>query len=358
MAIGTGARIAALGGLLAVGVAAGVAAEQAIVSRRIRHDPESNEPLGELRGEPRQLIAVDGAELHVEIDPATGKGADDGLTVIFCHGFALNHNTWHYQRRDLRSVARLVFADQRAHGRSGAGNPSDNTIDQLGDDLGRIIDEVGGEGPIVLVGHSMGGMTIMALAEARPELFLEGRIGGIALLATSAGEMGQAGYGLPAPVSRVIHRAAPAVLAGALRSRELVEAGRERGSDLVYIMTKRYSFGSNVSPSLTNFTASMINATPVEVIADFFVGLEEHDRIAALEVMAGVEALVMVGSSDRVTPLRYSEEIIRWLPHAELVVLPSTGHMLMLERYSEVNYHLRELIASVRRNVAMAASPS
>ena len=47
----------------------------------------------------------------------------------------------------------------------------------------------------MLVGHSMGGMTIMALAEQRPELFAE-RVAGVALISTSAGEVG--GAGLPA----------------------------------------------------------------------------------------------------------------------------------------------------------------
>ena len=48
------------------------------------------------------------------------------------------------------------------------------------------------EGPIVLVGHSMGGMTIMALADAHPELFGD-QVLGVALLSTSAGEVGSAG---------------------------------------------------------------------------------------------------------------------------------------------------------------------
>ena len=60
----------------------------------------------------------------------------------------------------------------------------------LGRDLDAVLRALAPDGPLVLVGHSMGGMTIMALAEQRPELFAE-RVAGVALLSTSAGEVGR-----------------------------------------------------------------------------------------------------------------------------------------------------------------------
>ena len=64
------------------------------------------------------------------------------------------------------------------------------------------------DGPLVLVGHSMGGMTIMALAEQRPELFAD-RVRGVALIGTSAGEVGRRGLPLPLlskfnPITRTV----------------------------------------------------------------------------------------------------------------------------------------------------------
>ena len=44
----------------------------------------------------------------------------------------------------------------------------------------------------MLVGHSMGGMTIMALAERHPALFRD-RVLGVALVSTSAGDVGTVG---------------------------------------------------------------------------------------------------------------------------------------------------------------------
>ena len=96
---------------------------------------------------------------------------------MLCHGYALNLDSWHFQRRDLRDVARLVLWDQRSHGRSGRSTVPHATLEQTGRDLGDVIDEVAPDGPLVLVGHSMGGMTIMSLAEQRPELFRDRVVG-------------------------------------------------------------------------------------------------------------------------------------------------------------------------------------
>ena len=78
------------------------------------------------------MLADDGVPLYTEID-----GPDDApVTIVFCHGYTLSQDVWHYQRRDLAAEARLVFWDQRGHGRSGElPARTTSTIDQLGADL-------------------------------------------------------------------------------------------------------------------------------------------------------------------------------------------------------------------------------
>ena len=117
-----------------------------------RGSKPGDEPLGTLRGHELIVLASDGVPLHVEIDgPDTAP-----VTIIFCHGYTLNQDCWHFQRRDLADY-RLVFWDQRDHGRSGRAEPDGATIDQLGADLKAVIDAtVPGPATVVLVGHSMG----------------------------------------------------------------------------------------------------------------------------------------------------------------------------------------------------------
>jgi pimeloyl-ACP methyl ester carboxylesterase len=352
------ARQLAAGGLglfgvgAAVGGALGVALENMLVGRtRLRRDPEAREPLGRLPASGRTLRADDGVLLQVE---EAGE-PDAPLTVVFCHGYTLEMACWHYQRRDLADMRnprlRLVFYDQRSHGRSGRSDPERATIDQLGADLRRVLDVVVPHGPVVLVGHSMGGMTILSLASQAPELFGP-RVVGVGLVATSAGQLAEVTLGLPATLASAFLRVAPRTVEEVQRQAELVERGRVLASDVGFLLARRLNFGSRrVSPSLVAFTERMISATPAEVIADFFPTFVSHDKLAAVPVLERVATLVVAGESDLLTPVEHSRAIAEALPDAELVVLPGAGHMVMLERHQEVSDALERLV----RRAAQAA---
>jgi pimeloyl-ACP methyl ester carboxylesterase len=349
-------------GVLAGGAAAGVAVKKVATGRlRLSGDPEADEPLGELRGEAYEVTADDGVPLHVEVDEisdfagpnAASQPAYADITVVFSHAYALNLDAWHYQRKALRGEARLVLYDLRGHGRSGRGAPASATIDQLGADLERVIETVAAEGPLLLVGHSLGGMSVMALAERRPELFRD-RVVGVALLGTSPGKLADVTWGAPAYSAKVLRRAAPGLVAALGRQHRIIERGRRLGRDVAFLLTKRYSFASDVSPSLVDFTARLLESTPVDVVAEFFPTFTSHDKLGALEALHGVETLVLVGDKDLITPADHSRELVRALPGAELVVLERTGHMLLLERYAEVNRHLRHLLGRASRAVDAA----
>jgi pimeloyl-ACP methyl ester carboxylesterase len=336
-------------GCAAAGAAAGISLERALLGRVLGDDPDRDEPYGALRGRRMTVLADDGTALIAEVDDTEDPYFDD-LTVIFSHGYALNMDCWHYQRRDLRGSARLVFWDQRSHGRSGRGPVGSHTIAQLGADLARIIAECAPSGPIVLVGHSMGGMTIMSLADQHPELFGD-RVRGVALIATSSGKMNEVNFGLPRSAAGYVHSRAEEFATIAKARSEVIERNRAKKNDLTYLLTSIYSFGARTSPTHARFVADMLAATPIDVLADFMPHLSAHDKREALAVLQQVESLVMVGERDMMTPQQHSTEIVRHLPGAELVMLPSTGHMIISERYEEVNQHLAQLLRMVRRNL-------
>ena len=337
-------------GVAAAGVAAGATAERFAVGRvRLRPDPRAREPFGTLRGHARSVVADDGVTLHVE---ELGD-ANAPLTMIFCHGFALEMASWHYQWRDLTgrdTPGRLVFWDQRGHGRSGPSTPDHSTIEWLGKDLRRVIETTAPTGPVVLIGHSMGGMSVMALADQHPELFGT-KIRGVAFLSTSSGKVAESFLQIPAALSVPFRRIAPHAASTISRRAAILEHGRRAGSDVSFLFTRRVAFGSDVGPALVEFVERMIAATPIEVIADFLPTFVDHDKLEALSVLTGVETLVMVGDRDRLTPPDHSRAIVQTLPDTEFVVVPSTGHMVMLERPSLVNLHLRTLCNRVARSL-------
>ena len=337
-------------GIVAAGTAAGATAERYAVGRvRLRPDPRAREPFGTLRGRSRAVVADDGVTLHVE---EVGD-ANAPLTLIFCHGFGLEMASWHYQWRELGgrdAPGRLVFWDHRGHGRSGASTPDHSTIDWLGKDLRRVVEVTAPDGPVVLIGHSMGGMTLMALADQHPELFGT-KVLGAALLATSSGKVAESFLQVPAALSGPFRRIAPHAASTISRRAAIIEHGRRAGSDVSFLFTRRVAFGSDVGPALVEFVERMLAATPVEVLADFLPTFVDHDKLDALTALTGIETLVMVGDRDRLTPPDHSRSIMATLPDAEFVVVPSTGHMVMLERPSLVNLHLRTLCNRVARSL-------
>lgn len=353
-------------GVVAAGAAAGVAIERLTVGRGMRQKArlalDSTGPYGALRGMPGTATADDGTEIYYEIDDVEqdatltprrrrlfGRKAPAPVTVVFSHGYCLSQDSWHFQRAALRGVVRTVHWDQRSHGRSGRGVaqvqdgvPLD--IEQLGRDLKAVIDEAAPEGPLVLVGHSMGGMTVMALADQYPDLIRE-RVVGVALVGTSSGKLGEVNFGLPVAGVNAVRRVLPGVLKALGQRAELVEKGRRATADLFAGIIKRYSFASkDIDPAVARFAERLIEGTPIDVVAEFYPAFTDHDKTEALAYFAELPVLVLSGVKDLVTPSEHSEAIADLLPDAELVLVPDAGHLVMLEHPEVVTDRLADLL--------------
>ena len=332
-------------GATAAGAGAVVAAERIAVNRLRGRPGYAPEPFGSLRGLQLTVLAEDGVPLHVEINgPDTAP-----MTIIFCHGYTVNQDCWHFQRRDL-SDHRLVFWDQRDHGRSGRSAEGSGSIGQLGSDLKAVIDAAApGPGPVVLVGHSMGGMTIMALADQYPGLFGTKVVGAV-LISTAARGLEAGSPWMPAPIRPALTRALPIVLNGAAKGKRaiLVERGRRVSGDLAFLTTRLIGFGDgDVSPDTVAFLERMIRDTPIEVVARFCEALLACDMRAALPVLGRVPVTVVVGEKDRLIAARLGIELAAEIPGAQLVWVPGAGHAVILERPDEVDRAITELLARV-----------
>ncbi|KUN26390.1 lipase [Streptomyces antibioticus] len=361
----TGLAGAAIG-VVAAGAAAGVALERMTVGRGMRKKArlalDSAGPYGALRGMPGKAYADDGTELYYEVDDVEpeggsaprrrrlfGRKAPLPVTVVFSHGYCLSQDSWHFQRAALRGVVRTVHWDQRSHGRSGRGvrQVQDDVpvdIDQLGRDLKAVIDAAAPEGPLVLVGHSMGGMTVMALADQYPELIRE-RVVAVALVGTSSGRLGEVNFGLPVAGVNAVRRVLPGLLKALGQRADLVEKGRQATADLFAGIIKRYSFASrDVDPAVARFAERMIEATPIDVVAEFYPAFTDHDKTEALAHFRDLPVLVLAGIGDLVTPSEHSEAIAGLLPDAELVLVPDAGHLVMLEHPEVVTDRLADLL--------------
>src|SRR4051812_28630215 len=299
----------------------------------------------------RTVRTDDGVDLHVEVDEVAGAVGGNGiapLTVVLSHGFTARLAEWELQREALRDRARLVLWDQRGHGRSGWADPRSATIDRTGRDLGAVLDATTPDGPVVLAGHSMGGMSIMALARQRPELFGT-RVVGVFLLATSAGglvESGLLGHALKLVRRLGLLPLYLALLGWGARARDRF---RRRAPGAGGCSTRRYLFGRHdADPARVRLVQDLLEETPYPVVMAFYATFLDHDETAALEVLGRVPVTVVAAEYDRLTPAAHGRRMAELLgPDAVLVEVPGAGHSVNLTRTDVVNRAFLDLLDRV-----------
>jgi pimeloyl-ACP methyl ester carboxylesterase len=280
----------------------------------------------------------DGTEIAVEI---LGDG-HPGATLVFVHGWTFSSRSWHYQRM-LAERYRLVLMDHRDHGESGTGPRENRTIDQIGRDLYAVLEATCADREVVLVGHSMGGMTIMALAGEHPELF-ESRVRAVALLDTSARRPEDHTFGLRGPLAKAWLKQWDSSLALMVSDPERAEHARRSGTAVSVAISRWLNLGKRPDKRLARFTEAMTANTKAQAVGDFWATLDSHDKVEALKALAHVPTLVIVGDRDRLTPPSDSLLLAREIHGSRLLELRDAGHCAMLEQPEVVNAALRELV--------------
>jgi pimeloyl-ACP methyl ester carboxylesterase len=294
----------------------------------------------------RTVPAADGVPLHVELD-----GPEDApVTVVLVHGWTLDRRAWGPVARSLAggpAPVRVVRPDHRGHGRSAPVEPETMTIDQLADYLAEVVAATAPTGPLVLAGHSMGGMTLMALAERHPDVVA--RAGGLALVSTASGGLAERPFGL-APPAAAVYRRVQRRVSGTRGWARREHVGNPR---LIAPAMRWLLLGSRPSAVARRITCETIGACRPLTVSGFQPTLEAHERDAALSAFAGIPTVVLVGSRDRLTPVRAARRIAEGLPSASLTIFPEAGHMLPLERVSSVSSR----IAALATRAAVPATP-
>lgn len=287
-------------------------------------------------------------EVCTTLDGARLRVLDEGprnapVTVVFVHGWTLSQRTWDEVVDALpvaaRTEVRTVRFDLRGHGNSDPAEPGSANIDRCADDIAEIIEQWVPDGPIVLAGHSMGGMSIMALAERHPHVL--DRLAGVAFVASSSGDLAAPPLGLPALLAALVNRGERVVrkrLATA-RGRRLVTRSAPLRPGLRWLL-----FGKRAQAQHVAATADWLGAVHPANMAAYRESLAEHERASVLGKFAGVPTIVLAGTADRLTPFSHARRIVEHLPTARLFVYPGSGHMLPLERTGEVTDRLGELV--------------
>ncbi|MFE7746512.1 alpha/beta fold hydrolase [Nocardia sp. NPDC057455] len=268
---------------------------------------------------------------------------DADLTIVLLHGHCLRSESWTYVRDALlrrHSGARIVCYDHRGHGESAAAPRQTYNLEQLGRDLRAVLDAVAPTGPVVLVGHSMGGMTALTYAGRNPHE-IGTRIVGVALLATAADGLADAGFG------RLLRNPVVSVFQAAVRrAPRMMHHAKLLTCRLFAPIIRTAEFGDRkVSARVLTLANAMRNETPIVTMASFLSEFMIYDRTDALPVLSRIPTLVLCGSADLMTPPSHSVAMAAAVEYSDFVMIEGAGHSVILEQPGRVAEAVARLMA-------------
>ncbi|MBX6388543.1 MAG: alpha/beta hydrolase [Frankia sp.] len=268
-------------------------------------------------------------------------GRPDGPTVVLAHGWTCTGDFWAPQIRALAGTARVLTYDQRGHGASAqpaAPWPAGYSTVALAEDLRAVITGCVPAGErVVLVGHSMGGMTLVAFAHQFPDL-VERLVAG-AVIANSAVAGLLAG-------TRVVPVPDPLRPAAARLTRRLISApvpARARGR-LGHLTVRRMALTRQASAAQVEFCRQLIDSCPPRVRAGWGRVIADLDLRGSVGLLTA-PTTVISGLDDRLIHPDRSRALAAALPRlVELVELPGVGHMAPVEAPHVVTRAIADLV--------------
>lgn len=297
----------------------------------------------------RRVLTRDGVSLAV-----TDTGDRDATaTVIFLHGLCLTRESWTLQCEALRKhwgeSVRIISYDHRGHGESNFATMSTYRVEQLATDLTDVLRALDVRGHITLVGHSMGGMAIIAYmglhASERP---VEPK--SLVLVATSAGNLEN--HGVPRLLKTGIAEAM--YYAAALSPERITDTVIRASTSLIAsFVIKNLSYASDVPSKITRLTAALINDTSLRTKAGFILGLKRYDKRGVLSTIGVPVVTVVSGGKDYLIPKYHSDGLARGITGAVHLHFPELGHMIIHENPSAVTAAIQ---CAVTRSVKLLAA--
>ena len=280
------------------------------------------------------VTSSDGTTLHVEI-----FGSDEPPTVVLVHGLTCTLHFWRYQLQELAHGHRVVAFDLRGHGASDPAAEADYSTSALAADLDAVLEACVPAGERVLIaGHSMGAMSIVAWAGAHPDKVRQ-RLAGAVLVNTG--------------VERLIDEARILITAAALSTVKRWIGRRVLGISLhgprrptaVFQRIVRYvALGRRATPAQVAFCERLFLDCPADVRAAFGATLSDLDLGSALQALT-VPTVVIAGEQDRLTPPVHARSIAAALPDAPILELPGVGHCAPIEAHADVSTQIKNLAA-------------
>ncbi|WP_164730628.1 alpha/beta fold hydrolase [Pelagibacterium montanilacus] len=277
--------------------------------------------------------------------PYVEEHGEQGPAIVLTHGWSLDSTAWYYAKHDLSQDFKLITWDLPGMGRSKSVNPI--SLSGFAEELRRLIGKRSSGEPVVLVGHSIGGMTIQTLAQEHPELFTR-EVAGIVLLNTT--------YTNPLKTiifSRLMQALQKPILEPAMHLTKALQpliwvvAWQSYLSGWTHV-ANRFGFGKYVTRSQLEHVSLLTTRNSPGNVAQGNLAMFNWDATGALAELS-IPILVIGGTMDIVTKPEASKALAASNPHARLLLIEGVNHMGFMERPELYNAAIAEFVSEIFR---------
>ncbi|MFF4962330.1 alpha/beta fold hydrolase [Streptomyces sp. NPDC001222] len=282
-------------------------------------------------------FATDGTRLTAYCD-TPARPRPDGATIVLVHGASVTADLWRAHARHLTDLGfKVLRYDQRAHGHTPRGE-APLTIEQLAEDLHQVLRSFAPNGPLVLVGHSLGALVLQELAALRPELLP--RIRGMVLLSATA----HGASVLPgrSPRALLLATGRGLLALACAHTPQAVDRVRRR-----LPVTRRYALTPHNSAAHQDGPPPCrhgVHHTPTADLAVLWQALHDYQAhdLQVLERLGG-RLLLMAGADDQHIPAAQTRQLAEQLPDARLEILPRATHALPVRHHALISTRIGHL---------------
>lgn len=241
-----------------------------------------------------------------------------GRPLVFLHGFPFSRGVWQKQIDAFRSSYRVIAPDLCGFGVSPT-RFSATTMTQYAEDVYALLHRLE-TGPVVLVGHSMGGYVALAFAAQYPEM-----LSGLVLVSTKAGSD------------------PPEVASGRRTTAEKVKT--EGVHVVVDAMASKMLSRHNQDESFIGQVRGLMASSHSVGVSGALLGMAEREDSTPLLAKIAVPTLVITGTDDAVMPREESEKLVHGIRDAQLSAIYPAGHLVAFEQPEEFNRVLKHWLS-------------
>ncbi len=275
--------------------------------------------------------------------------ADDGVPLMAKAGGSLTEppvfflnglgGSWHAYKHQIEHFARahrVIAWDYRGTYQSPAPPQSRLDVRRHAEDALAVLDAAAAEGPVHVVGWSLGVQVAVELYSLAPERFSK-----LVLIGGVAGRTWET-----LPIAALSKRIMPTALRFARRRHQLAEGIVARASRAPELLVWAKTLG---------FVAEELDAELWAELAEGFINLNMKDYLHIMEELGNHDAwhvlptidvptLVITGDRDRFTPRKAAERMVREIPNAEFMLVPGGTHYVAAEFPSLINLRIEKFL--------------